>query len=355
MNLLSAGDRVGDALVVDRLLGEGAFAEAYRVDHAYLGRQAMKLFKQVTSADETHALLGEARLLSTLGHPHLIRIFDAGTVRTARGLRGWFTMEYVPGGTLHRFVAGHRPAVPTALAAQVVAQIAAGLAVAHAQDPPVLHRDLTMDNILVGYDGDGLRIRISDFGLAKHADPFTGLASAQGTYAFMAPEVLRDMGYSCASDVWSVGVIAYLMLTGRLPFDDGGPFSPLRLARFRRPLLPPSSYNETVDEALDRIVMETLRVDPWRRTPHAGDLADALRRREADPPPTPRAETHAEIAAEPPGTHARELLRRAQALARTPGRLPDAADLLEEAVGLSPPLRERHLDTLLLWRRGVLM
>ncbi|WP_033344632.1 serine/threonine-protein kinase [Catenuloplanes japonicus] len=347
MSLLSAGDRIGEALVVDRLLGEGAFAEAYRVDHAYLGRQAMKLFKQVTSAEETHALLGEARLLSTLGHPHIIRIFDAGTVRTARGLRGYFTMEYVPGGTLHRFVTGHTPALPTALATAVTAQIAAGLAVAHDQDPPILHRDLTMDNILVGYDGAGLRIRISDFGLVRHADPFTGLASAQGTYAFMAPEVLRDMGYSCASDVWSVGVIAYLMLTGRLPFDDGGEFAPLRLARFRRPLLPPSSYNETVDAALDGIVMATLQVDPWRRTAKAGDLATALRLREEQP---------AGPAVWPaPSAHAEELLRQAQALSRTPGKLLIAADLLEEAVSLSPRLRERHLDTLLLWRRGVLM
>jgi eukaryotic-like serine/threonine-protein kinase len=348
MSLLSAGDRVGEALVVDRLLGEGAFAEAYRVDHAYLGRQALKLFKQVTSADRTHALLGEARLLSTLGHPHIIRIFDAGTVRTALGLRGWFTMEYVPGGTLHRFVAGHRPAVPTALATEVIAQIAAGLAVAHDQDPPVLHRDLTMDNILVGYDGTGLRIRISDFGLARHADPFTGLASAQGTYAFMAPEVLRDLGYSCASDVWSVGVIAYLMLTGRLPFDDGGPFEPLRPGRFRRPLLPPSSYNETVDGELDRIVLAALHVDPWRRTPRAGELAGALRlRRPSGPVEAP--------GTAPPSAHAQELLREAQALARTPGGLPHAADLLEEAVSISPRLRERHLETLLLWRRGVSM
>ncbi|GAA3296562.1 serine/threonine protein kinase [Dactylosporangium vinaceum] len=279
MSLLHPGDRVGETLVVDRFLGEGAFAEAYRVEHAYLGRLAMKLFKQVASEEQTHDLLGEARLLSTLGHPNIIRIFDAGTVTTPAGRRGYFTMEYVPGGTLQRFAAGHRPAVPTPVVTDVLTQLASGLAVAHELDPPVLHRDLTTANVLVGYDGPSLRIRIGDFGLAKHADPFTMLASAQGTYAFMAPEVLRGFGYSRAADVWSVGTIAHLLLTDHLPYDTGGPFEPLRLARFRRPLLPPSSYNETVDAELDAIVGAALEVDPDRRTPSARQLADALRAR----------------------------------------------------------------------------
>src|SRR5699024_10578599 len=139
----------------------------------------------------TRELLEEARLLSTLGHPNIIRIFDAGTVRTPAGVRGWFTMEYVPGGTLARFAARHSPAVPTPLVTETVAQLAAGLAVAHDRAPPVLHRDLTTANLLVGYDGAGLRLRISDFGLARRADPILRLASSQGTYAFMAPEVLR--------------------------------------------------------------------------------------------------------------------------------------------------------------------
>lgn len=354
MSLLSPGDRVGDALVVDRFLGEGAFAEAYRVEHAYLGRQAMKLFKQVASERETRELLDEARLLSTLGHPNIVRIFDAGTVPTAAGVRGWFTMEYVPGGTLERFAAGHRPAVPTPVVTEVVTQVAAGLAVAHDQDPPVLHRDLTTANILVGYDGTGLRVRISDFGLAKRADPFTMLASAQGTYAFMAPEVLRGIGYSRAGDVWAVGAIAYLLLTNHLPFDDGGSFEPLRMARFRRPLLPPSSYNESIDAELDAIVLATLEVDRARRTPGARELRDALRASGSRSGFPPYALSAAAGHAGPPSERARRLVEEAWALARTPGELPRAADLLEEAVGLSPRVRERHLETLILWRRGVL-
>lgn len=356
MTLLSSGDRVTDTLVIDRLLGEGAFAEVHRVRHEYLGWQAMKLFKRVASLEETRLMLGEARLLSTLGHPNIVRLFDANTVRTREGLRGFFTMEYVAGGSLERLVAAHRSAVPADLVVDVIEQIAEGLAVAHDQTPPILHRDLTLANILVGYDGSGMRVRVSDFGLAKRADPFTHLASAQGTYAFMAPEVLRQQGYSCASDVWSVGTIAFLMLTNHIPYHDGGPFSSYSLARFSRPLLPPSRYNADVDPELDRIVLATLQVDPGDRLPTARALAVALReRREAVGGGSGGRATPEKVATRPPSGRALRLVEEAFALVRQPGALDRAADLLEEAVNLEPQLLDRYLPKLTLWRRGVMM
>ncbi|MEU0955761.1 protein kinase [Streptomyces niveus] len=373
MTLLVSGDRVSDTLVIDRPLGEGAFAEVHRVRHEYLGWQAMKLFKRVASLEETRRMLDEARLLSTLGHPNIVRLFDANTVRTPEGLRGFFTMEYVAGGSLERLAAAHKSMVPRDLVAEVMTQIASGLAVAHDQDPPIVHRDVTLANVLIGYDGSGMRVRVSDFGLAKRADPFTHLASAQGTYAFMAPEVMRNQGYSCASDVWSVGVIAYLLLTNRFPFHQGGEeFSSFSFGRFNRSLLPPSSYNDEVDADLDRIVLATLELDPQNRPATAQFLADALRERAeslagaaagvpnsvrsgASPATgeSPGPATRRPV--RPPTERARRLAEEALALARSPGELDRAADLMEEAVNLSPYLRDRYLSKLTLWRRGVMM
>jgi serine/threonine-protein kinase len=351
VTLLAEGDRVTDTLVVDRLLGEGAFAEVHRVRHEFLGWQAMKVFKRVASLAETREMLGEAQLLSTLGHPNIVRVFDANIVRTPAGLRGFFTMEYVAGGSLERLARAHHALVPVDLVAAVVEQVAEGLALGHAQDPPIIHRDLTPANILVGYDGAGLRVRISDFGLARRADPITRLASAQGTYAFMAPEVLRHQGYSCAGDVWAVGTIAFLLLTNHLPYHDGGSFPWLSTARFARPLLPPGRYNADVDPELDRILMATLTVDPAARTPTGRALADAMRtRRESVSVPARRTPDAAE-----PTARAQRLADEAFALARRPGALDRAADLLEEAVTLSPRLRDLHSETLTLWRRGVVM
>ncbi|MGQ0576471.1 MAG: serine/threonine-protein kinase [Pseudonocardia sp.] len=353
MTLISPGTRISPTLVAERLLGEGAYAEVHRVVHEYLGWQAMKLFKQVTSLERTRELLDEARLLSTLGHANIVRLFDAGTVSTADGVRGFFTMEYVVGGSLERLVESHRAAVPVDVAVEVLAQVAAGLAVAHDQAPPIVHRDLTLANILVGYDASGMRIRISDFGLAKHADPFTGLASAQGTYAFLAPEVLRGEGYGCHSDVWSLGTIAYLLLTNHFPFDDGNPMSSYSLARFRRPLLAPSRFNDEVDAALDDLVLAMLAVDPRERPASAVDLAGPLSELRAGGGRVGAAT--AAVDSTPPDEHAQRLADEAVALARHPATLNQAADLMEEAVTLAPRLRAEHLPQLVLWRRGVMM
>ncbi|MBB6554393.1 serine/threonine-protein kinase [Nonomuraea rubra] len=342
MALLNSGDKVTDTLVIDRLLGEGAFAEVHRVRHAYLGLQAMKLFKRVASLEETDDMLGEARLLSTLGHANIVRLFDAGTVQTPEGLRGFFTMEYVPGGSLERLTTAYPRGVPTDVAVDVMEQIAGGLAVAHEQDPPIVHRDVTLANVLVGYDGSVMRVRVSDFGLAKRADPFTLMASARGTLVFMAPEVLGNQGYSCASDVWSVGTIAYLLLTNHFPYEDGVRFSSYSFSRFNRPLLPPSRYNDDVDPRLDEIVMATLELDPRNRPATAGVLAGALRGRR-------------ESGSRPSEERARRLAAEALRLHRVPGELPRATELMEEAIDLWPPLREHHQPRVRLWRRGVVM
>ncbi|MFE0153671.1 serine/threonine-protein kinase [Nonomuraea sp. NPDC059007] len=342
MALLNSGDRVNDTLVIDRLLGEGAFAEVHRVRHAYLGLQAMKLFKKVASLQETHRMLDEARLLSTLGHANIVRLFDANTVQTPEGLRGFFTMEYLPGGSLENLTQAYPHGVPTDIAVEVVEQIARGLAVAHEQDPPILHRDISLANILVGYDGSVMRVRVSDFGLAKRADPVTRTASAKGTLAFMAPEVLTNQGYSTASDMWSVGTIAYYLLTSHLPYGESGRYSSYSFARFKRPLLPPGRYNDDVDPWLDDLVMSTLQLDPHERPVNARVLADALRRR-------------GESRAKPQPDRARNLADEALRLYRTPGELERAANLMEEAIDLWPPLGEQHRSRLRLWRKGVMM
>jgi serine/threonine protein kinase len=365
MALLASGTRVNETLVVDRLLGEGAYAEVHRVRHTFLGWQAMKLFKRVATLDETNAMLDEARLLSTLGHPNIVRLFDANTLETGDGRRGYFTMEYIAGGSLQRLLRVHDDtSVPLDTAVQVIEQIASALVVAHQQSPPILHRDLTLANVLVGYDDTGMRVRLSDFGLSKRADPVTQLASAQGTYAFMAPEVQRLEGYSCASDIWSLGTIAYRLLTGSHPYHNGNPFETFAIPRYTDAPLAPSQFNENIDKDLDQIVLAALTVDPADRTPNAVVLAEQLRERrdaaakkiEVETVPVVAQETRNGVS----GATSREerawqLAGRARELAKKPNTLQDAADVMEEAVTLSPAVRARYVHLLTLWRRGVMM
>ena len=363
MRLLEEGRRIGDNYEVERFLGEGAFAEVYRVRHRFFGRQALKVFKRTGTMAETEDMLGEAILLSQIGHPNIVRVFNADIVPTPRGQYGFFTMEYVAGGNLQNFWISHRNRfVPIDVAVRILRQISEGIGVAHLADPPIIHRDITPQNILVGYDAEGIRARVSDFGLAKRLDPLVMLASTKGTLAFKAPESLIGRGDSPASDVWAIGTIAYLLLTDTLPYEDDGPTSFFG-TQHRVPPLPPHRFNPDVDEELDRIVLEALDPDPASRIPNAGALAADLMSWQA---------THSHLLAKHAvdlpkqtsknvlGRHspvseedAKRLAKQALSLGRQAATLPEADDAMEEAFNTWADLRAEHEWRLRLWRKGV--
>ncbi len=325
--LLASGDRVRDSYVVERLVGEGAFAQVYRVMHRFLGRQAMKVFKSDrTSQAEAEEILKEAALLSRIGHPNIIRVFEAGFAETRLGPRAFFTMEYVPGGNLDKFWRYHdNQFVPVSDSVEIVKQICRGLEVAHSQDPPVIHRDIKPQNILVGYDASGIRIRIADFGLAKKTDPISLMASARGTVGFKPPEVMAGKD-STASDVWALGCVFYLLLTDRMPNSEAQP----------NRLQPPSKFNIYVDAILDEIVTKMLARSPSDRYITASDiLFDLTRWRPGTVSQVERSDNDTDksllealggVDYDPEG-----LVRKAEKLSVLPGRLMEAADTLEEA------------------------
>lgn len=357
MPLLREGETIRDTYRVERFLGEGAFAEVYRVQHRFLGRQAMKVFKAAgTALADIEQMLDEALLLSRIGHPNIIRVFDANTLQTANGTFGFFTMEYVAGGSLERCWRSYGKALmPVAEAVEIMTQVCAGLAVAHAEHPPIVHRDIKPQNILIGYDGTGLRVRVSDFGLAKRVNPLTLLVSARGTLGFKPPESFENQD-SPAADVWAVGTTLYLLLTDTRPFPELDGRDIGDCSRFIPALRPASVYNIAVDPALDSILSRCLEKIAKDRYPDASSLLADLRtwrgnqsnhQPSAKAAPTPAAPADRAAAA--------QRARQAVELARQPGKLMIAADLLEEAVSQAPDLRNRYAAQLKLWRQGVCM
>lgn len=365
MPLLSPGEGIRDTFEVERFLGEGAFAEVYRVRHRFLGRQAMKVFKRPgMTQDEIVEMLGEAILLSKIGHPNIVRVYDANTFELKQGVFGYFTMENVPGGSLEKYWQSHGAQfVPVAEAVEIIKQVCRGISVAHSERPPIIHRDIKPQNILVGYEADGLRARVGDFGLAKKVNPLTLLATAAGTIAFKPPEVFTDTkGDSCAADVWAIGSTLYLLLTDRLPFDLD-PDMGWGGRAFDRGVEHPSSINIEVDKALDEIVARCLAKRAADRYATAGDLLDALGRWR------PRADfvgsqksgltstaSKTVLGAQSPASQktGERMAQEALALARE-ARLGDAADQMEEAFNKWPALRERYAERVRLWRCGITM
>ncbi|HEY0004097.1 MAG TPA: serine/threonine-protein kinase [Pyrinomonadaceae bacterium] len=365
MRLIQEGQVIRGTYEVERFLGEGAFAEVYRVKHRFLGRQAMKVFKTVGTIQETEQALEEAIMLSQIGHPNIVRVFDANITETSNGSCGFFTMEYVAGGSLEQFWRSHGDQfVPVETAVEIMRQVCRGMEVAHKEKPPIIHRDIKPQNILVGYDVNGLRARVSDFGLAKRVNPLTWAASARGTRCFKAPETFRNpLHDSCAGDVWALGLTLYLLITDQLPYS-GADLDAVDLKSFERPMMPASYLNIQVNPALDQILFRALAVKRDDRYQNAAELLEELvnwRPDAAVPIKPPKSAMSSEAAKSVFGEQhtpanekkAREMAAQAVKLSRQTGRLMEAADLMEEAFNRWPELREQYEYQLKLWRRGI--
>jgi len=366
MALLSQGMTIRDTYEVERFLGEGAFAEVYRVRHRFLGRQALKIFKRAgMTQKETEEMLGEAILLSRIGHPNIVRVFDANIVELTQGIYGYFTMENVPGGSLDHFWRSHGARlVSVETSVDIIRQVCRGLAVAHSETPPIIHRDIKPQNILIGYETDGLRARLSDFGLAKKVNALTLYATSAGTLTFKPPEAFRDVhGDSCAADIWATGVTLYLLLTDHLPYDIDPELGWGNVDAFTEKPISPRDFNIWVDDSLDDIVMTCLEKQPKERYASATELLEAL----CEWQPRKSAGTTGKMRADALGSKAAlgghspldeqegaRLSRDAMQKARN-GRLFEAADMMEEAFNKAPTLRAKYADRVRLWRLGVSM
>ena len=308
--------------------------------------------------------LGEAVLLSRIGHPNIIKVFDANIVRMGEALLGYFTMEYVPGGTLNQYQNSYPNRIlPTVEAVEIIKQVCAGLAVAHSESPPVIHRDIKPANILIGYDAGGLRAKVSDFGLAKKVNPLTLLASARGTLGFKPPEAFNNMD-SCAADIWAIGTTLYLLLADALPHPALENRDIWESSQFLKKLRPASFYNVQVDEELDKIIFRCLATNPSERYDNANSLLEELakwqteilnRKGKADVASSHLAKSATDTKRTSDEEQLRKTAQEAIRLSRQPGKLLIAADMLEEVVSKNQALRDRYASQLKLWRMGVIM
>jgi serine/threonine-protein kinase len=317
------------------------------------------------SLDEIQEMLGEAVLLTHLKHPNIVSVSNADIFETPRGTCGFFTMEHVPGGSLDKFWRSHGGQfVPLETTVDLTKQICRGIVQAHREKPPIIHRDIKPQNILVGYEADGLRARVSDFGLAKKVNPLTLLATAAGTLAFKPPEAFSNhKGDSCAADVWGIGATLYLLLTDKLPFEIPADATWGSKNLHDKPIVPPSQIHPDANGALDKIVLKALEKRSENRYATAKELLEAIEQwKPGTPEPSQKGKT---LSSEPSkavfglpspadAKHANDVAQSAFK-ARQAGRLAEAADLMEEAFNKSPDLRKKYAHQVKLWRCGISM
>jgi eukaryotic-like serine/threonine-protein kinase len=366
MALLAEGFGIKDTYEVEAFLGEGAFAEVYRIRHKFLGRQAIKLLKAPGwSSEEIAGMLGEAVLLSKISHPNIVRVYEANTLGLNGDTYGYFTMEYVAGGSLsHYWQSFGTRLMPAQTVVDIMRQVCRGIAVAHSQSPPIVHRDIKPQNILIGHEVCGIRAAVTDFGLAKRVNRLTLMATSRGTISFKAPEALQDpQGDSVMGDVWALGASLYLLLTDQLPYEIEEGNSHAFSEVFRRSPPPPSRWNALCDAELDRIVLKALHLDPPSRHASASELLSDLESwspesAKAEVRPTPRSTTSKEVLGSTPQQRAhtaRQLALRSIAIAQDSRKLSEAVGLMEQALQESPELGQEYQARLRLWRRGISM
>jgi eukaryotic-like serine/threonine-protein kinase len=263
---------------LDDCIALGGVGEVWRGTDLVLRRVvAVKLLRPEYTQDEEclARFRAEGRHAALLSHPNIAQVYDY--VEKAPPLAGFLVMELVDGQSLARLLAGG-PVGP-ARTMGIVAQAARGLQAAHAAG--LVHRDIKPGNLLVGRDG---HVKITDFGIAQVAGSarLTRTGMLVGTAAYLAPERAGGGPATPASDLYSLGVVAYECLTGQAPFD-GEPLA-VALAHVQQaiPPLPPS-----VPAAVAALVADLTAKDPSARPPSAGDVGDRAERLLTVPSPPP--------------------------------------------------------------------
>jgi eukaryotic-like serine/threonine-protein kinase len=277
---LQAGTIVADRYQVGPVLGRGAMGIVFGARHRQLGRRvAIKVLRPELCADPllVERFLNEGRLAAKVSNPHLVCVFDSGRLP---GGEPYLVMERLDGETLDGVLERRGP-LPIAEAVDLVSEACAGLAAVHAAG--IVHRDIKPANLLLSADdGGGQRsLKIVDFGISKRLAPsmtatLTRAGDSLGSPCYMSPEqATSSSDVDARSDVWSLGVTLFELLTARPPF---GGYSVAEV--FAKVLGEPApsvrAFRPEVDRELEAILLRCLAKDPARRFKNAASLRQAL-------------------------------------------------------------------------------
>src|SRR6476620_7791095 len=279
------GQIVGKYKVLSTI-GSGGFGTVYLAEDTWIDKKVALKVPHKQSVDFGE-LLREPRLLATLNHPNIVAILTAEKQNNVF----FIVMEFVPGETLETIIARDGP-LDVARALDYTCQISN--AVDHAHRQGVLHRDLRPSNVLVGESG---MLKVADFGTSRFLEIAAHGTTVIGSPPYMAPEQFEGKSVF-ASDIYSLGVSMYQMLTGDLPYDTPSPSDLDRLMSGEL-LTPPRLKNPKIPKSINDIILKAMAPEIHARYQRAGELLDdVLAARGSAPRRTPRAPAPAESPAE---------------------------------------------------------
>ncbi|MBF8377615.1 Stk1 family PASTA domain-containing Ser/Thr kinase [Alicyclobacillus mali] len=269
---------LGGRYRLEQKIGEGGMAEVYRAMDTLLDRTvAVKMLRNQYAEDEefVRRFRQEAQAAARLSHPNIVNVYDVGVEDGQQ----YIVMEYVDGPTLKDVIVERAP-LPVEEVIRISRQICSALQ--HAHELHVVHRDIKPHNILMTKSG---QVKVADFGIARAATGQT-IAHRQattvlGSVHYFSPEQARGGPTDAKSDIYSLGVVMYEMLTGKLPFEGDSPVS-VALKHLREPFVEPRQLNRDIPQSVENIVLRCLVKEPEGRYPDMAavmaDLDAALQR-----------------------------------------------------------------------------
>ncbi|MGZ4271091.1 MAG: protein kinase domain-containing protein [Solirubrobacteraceae bacterium] len=287
-------------------IGSGGMADVYCAEDLQLGRRiALKVLHGRFAEDQefVERFRREASSAAGLQHQHVVGVYDRGEWDGTY----YIAMEFLDGRSLKQIIQEEGPLDPER-AIDIVTQVLRAARFAHRRG--VIHRDLKPHNVIVDADG---RAKVTDFGIARAgASDMTQTGSIMGTAQYLSPEQAQGQPVSEASDLYSVGIMLYELLTAHVPFDGESAVT-IALKHVNEVPPPPSAFNPAVSPALDAVVMRALEKDPARRFVSADEFIAGLQAAGVAPTtvlahdaPPPVSEAYAYPAAPPPGPEERE-------------------------------------------------
>ena len=257
---------------LEQLIGTGGMADVYRARDNLLGRTvAVKILHPQYAKDEVFIarFRQEAQAAANLNQPNIVNVYDWGIENSIY----YLVMEYVEGRDLKDIIQQGGPLLPER-AVEIAMSICPALEAAHAYG--IVHRDIKPHNVIVTYDN---QIKVMDFGIARVAggSAMTQTGTIMGTAQYISPEQAQGRPADPRSDLYSLGVVIYEMLTGKVPFDGENPVS-IAYKHVREDPLPPSMINPDISPGLEAVVMKALAKNPENRYQTAMEMYSDLER-----------------------------------------------------------------------------
>ena len=273
--MIKTGTILGDRYEILEKIGTGGMAEVFKgKDHKLNRYVAVKVLKEEFRDNDgfVKKFKEEAQAAAGLAHPNIVNVYDVGD---ENGIY-YIVMELVEGITLKNYIE-RKGRLTIKEATSIAIQVSAGLEVAH--NNHIVHRDIKPQNIIISREG---KVKVTDFGIAKATTSQTTTSSAMGSVHYASPEQARGGYVDHRSDIYSLGIVMYEMVTGRVPFD-GETAVTVAVKHLQEQMVPPSKYCPEIPYSLGQIIKKCTEKSPDRRYQDIGDLMADLKQSLVDP------------------------------------------------------------------------